>query len=171
MGHRQSRPILLPISHWPVTPRCTEKFCEEPSQNYKYCICAQCLLNLHIFHIWCRLNFALQWYVIYLNPQDYFLMQVVPASLLFPRFFRYHLMVTLLVERRCHCSHFSFMSEHRRNQICKPENPRMTIFILGILSRSLPVHKDNLAKYSNLALKVYIQLLWTLQQLAKFICT
>ncbi|KAJ7088224.1 hypothetical protein C8R43DRAFT_298081 [Mycena crocata] len=59
------------------------------------------------------------------------------ATGLFPRFFRYHLTLTLLLERRRHRSHFSFMSQRRINALCGTGG--FTVFIIGLASCSLPL--------------------------------
>ncbi|KAJ7044401.1 hypothetical protein C8F04DRAFT_1174834 [Mycena alexandri] len=74
---------------------------------------------------------------------------IFAGTLLFPRFFRFHLVVPMMLGVRRHRSHFSFMSQRRLNQICgKPKppftlfwdfKPTFTIFVTGFGSRSLPL--------------------------------
>jgi hypothetical protein len=62
------------------------------------------------------------------------------ADILFPHFFRYRLILYLILGRRRHRSHFSFMSQRRLNSTCGRSH--FTIFVLGASHRSLPVGKD-----------------------------
>ncbi|KAJ7833966.1 hypothetical protein B0H14DRAFT_2591173 [Mycena olivaceomarginata] len=61
------------------------------------------------------------------------------ASILFPRFFRYHVIIAALLGQRRHRSHFSFMSRRRMDQICGNGQQWYTVFVMGLKSRSLPV--------------------------------
>ncbi|KAJ7875901.1 hypothetical protein B0H14DRAFT_2568497 [Mycena olivaceomarginata] len=61
------------------------------------------------------------------------------ASMLFPRFFRYHVVVAAFLGQRRHRSHFSFMSQRRMDQIYGNGQQWYTIFVIGLKSRSLPV--------------------------------
>jgi hypothetical protein len=76
------------------------------------------------------------------------------ASLLFPDFFRYHLIPMLLCGRRRHRSHFSFMSFRRLRKVTPSS---FTLFVLGLgtLRLTTPVRTYfsryifwNLTKYS-----------------------
>ncbi|KAJ6595272.1 hypothetical protein B0H10DRAFT_1960549 [Mycena sp. CBHHK59/15] len=70
------------------------------------------------------------------------------ASVRFPRVFRYHLVIPLILGCRRHHSHFSFMSQCRLKALCgkTDEGPSddsqstFTIFILGIINDSISVH-------------------------------
>ncbi|KAJ7801282.1 hypothetical protein B0H14DRAFT_2615489 [Mycena olivaceomarginata] len=59
------------------------------------------------------------------------------AGLIFPTIFRYHLVGPLILGRRRHRSHFSFMSNRRMNRVCGKSC--WTIFVMGFQARSLPV--------------------------------
>ncbi|KAJ7045656.1 hypothetical protein C8F04DRAFT_443967 [Mycena alexandri] len=62
------------------------------------------------------------------------------GGVIFPKFFRFHQVIPLVLGRRRHRSHFSFMSERRKASACgKHCGPWFTIFIMGLLVRSLPV--------------------------------
>ncbi|KAJ6629794.1 hypothetical protein B0H10DRAFT_2184143 [Mycena sp. CBHHK59/15] len=79
---------------------------------------------------------------------------VLFAAVLFPRFSHFHLIPALFIGRCCHHSHFSFMSQRRMNQIfpkdgrCQPQpqRPGYTIFILGLISRSVPIEEPDLTE-------------------------
>ncbi|KAF7372114.1 Transposase-like protein [Mycena venus] len=58
---------------------------------------------------------------------------------LFPQIFRFHQFVPLILGVRRHRSHFSFMSQRRRNQVLRKSKPIFTIFVMGFRSRSLPI--------------------------------
>jgi hypothetical protein len=64
----------------------------------------------------------------------------LPASMIFPQFFRYHLAVPLILGRRRHRSHFSFKSQRRLHRVCVKSV--FTIFVLGLNHRSLPLRKS-----------------------------
>ncbi|KAJ7772497.1 hypothetical protein B0H14DRAFT_3590062 [Mycena olivaceomarginata] len=63
------------------------------------------------------------------------------ASLIFPRTLRYHLVIPLILGRRRHRSHFSFMSNRRLNRVVGKLH--FTVFIMGFRSRSFPVVVDS----------------------------
>jgi hypothetical protein len=69
---------------------------------------------------------------LYANIDDRF-----TAGITFPRFFRYHLILPLIMGRRRHRSHFSFMSQRRLDRTCGKR--QFTIFVVGASHRPLPI--------------------------------
>lgn len=142
-----SYPLVLPCKYCSVpSSRCSPSACVPHSRPSSGVIWAPLTgrrgLWLHLF-VWLRgIVFSISRSV--LLAQCYFpLMNIaLEGGVMFPRFFRFHQVIPLLLGCRRHRSHFSFMSQRRVNRACgKQVTSWFTIFVMGLLVRSIPVGK------------------------------